>query len=107
ENGTLNIRYSNNNSRIIAAPFDDLGIRSDAETLSFGFRQPLIRKPQTEFAVGIGFDLRRSQTFLLDNIPFSFSEGAENGESRVSVIRFYQDWVHRSPTQVLAARSQF
>ncbi|AVH63606.1 ShlB/FhaC/HecB family hemolysin secretion/activation protein [Nostoc sp. 'Peltigera membranacea cyanobiont' N6] len=107
ENGTLNIRYSNNNSRIIAAPFDDLGIRSDAETLSFGFRQPLIRRPQTEFAVGIGFDLRRSQTFLLDNIPFSFSEGAENGESRVSVIRFYQDWVHRSPTQVLAARSQF
>ena len=107
KNGTINVRYSNNNSKIIAAPFDDLDIRSDSETLSFGFRQPLIRKPQTEFAVGIGFDLRRSQTFLLDNIPFSFSEGAENGESKVSAMRFYQDWVHRSATQVLAARSQF
>jgi len=107
ENGTLNIVYSNNNSKIIAAPFDDLGIRSEAETLSFSFRQPLIRKPQTEFAIGIGFDLRRSQTFLLDNIPFSFSEGAEDGKSRVSVLRFYQEWVHRNTTQVLAARSQF
>jgi hemolysin activation/secretion protein len=107
KNGTLNVRYGNNNSKITEAPFNNLDIRSNSETLSFGFRQPLIRKPQTEFAVGIGFDLRRSQTFLLDNIPFSFSEGAENGESRVSVIRFYQDWVHRNATEVLAARSQF
>ncbi|MBD2491230.1 ShlB/FhaC/HecB family hemolysin secretion/activation protein [Aulosira sp. FACHB-615] len=106
-NGTFNIRYSNNNSKIIEDDFDDLGIRSDSETLSFSFRQPLVRKLQTELAIGIGFDLRRSQTFLLDDIPFSFSEGAENGESRVSVIRFYQDWIHRSSTQVLAARSQF
>nr|MDZ8058207.1 ShlB/FhaC/HecB family hemolysin secretion/activation protein [Nostoc sp. EkiNYC01] len=107
KNGTFNVRYSNNNSKIIEDSFDDLGIRSDSETLSFSFRQPLVRKPETEFAVGISFDVRRSQTFLLDNIPFSFSEGPENGESRVSIIRFYQDWVHRSTTQVLAARSQF
>jgi hemolysin activation/secretion protein len=66
-----------------------------------------VQSPQTEFAVGVALDLRRSQTFIEDNIPFSFSEGPEDGKSRVTVIRFYQDWVNRSGTRVLAARSQF
>lgn len=106
-NGTFNIRYSNNNSQIIEDTFEDLGIRSDSETLSFSFRQPLTRKPTTEFAMGVGLDIRRSQTFILDDIPFSFSEGPEDGKSRVSVIRFFQDWVKRDTKKVLAARSQF
>ncbi|KYC37720.1 hypothetical protein WA1_04160 [Scytonema hofmannii PCC 7110] len=106
-NGTLNVRYSNNNSQIIEDTFDELGIRSDSETLSFSFRQPLVRKPTTEFALGLGLDVRRSQTFILDDIPFSFSEGPEDGKSRVSVIRFSQDWVKRDAKKVLAARSQF
>jgi hemolysin activation/secretion protein len=105
--GKFNIRYSNNSSQIIESPFDNLGIRSDSETLAFSFRQPLVRKPQSEFAIGVGLDMRRSQTFLLDDIPFSFSEGPENGESRVTAIRFFQDWVNRNTKRVLAARSQF
>lgn len=106
-NGTFSVRYSNNNSKITEEPFDDLGIRSDSETLSFSLRQPIIRKPQTEFAVGLSFDSRRSQTFILDDTPFSFSEGAEDGQSKVTAIRFFQDWIRRDATQVLAARSQF
>ncbi|MEC4882577.1 MAG: ShlB/FhaC/HecB family hemolysin secretion/activation protein [Scytonema sp. PMC 1070.18] len=106
-NGTLNFRYSKNDSEIIEDDFDDLGIRSNSETFSFGFRQPIIRKPNTEFALSLALDLRRSQTYILDDIPFSFSEGPENGKSRVTVIRFSQDWVNRNATRVLAARSQF
>jgi hemolysin activation/secretion protein len=105
--GKFNVRYSNNSSQIIESPFDDLGIRSDSETLAFSFRQPLVRKPQSEFAIGVGLDMRRSQTFLLNDIPFSFSEGPENGESRVTAIRFFQDWVNRDTKKVLAMRSQF
>ncbi len=57
--------------------------------------------------MGLALDLRRSQTYLLKDIPFSFSAGAENGKSKVTVIRFSQDWVKRKPRQVIAARSQF
>lgn len=105
--GTVNIRYSNNNSQIVEDQFADLGIRSDSETLSFGVRQPLVKKPNREFALGLNLDLRRSQTFLLDDEPFSFSEGPEDGKSRVTAIRFSQDWLQRNSKQVLAARSQF
>jgi len=106
-NGTFNLRFNNNNSQIIEAPFEDLGIRSESKTFSIGFRQPLVRSPQSEFALGLSLDLRRSQTFLLDDIPFSFSEGPNEGESKVTVLRFSQDWVQRGARQVLAARSQF
>ena len=105
--GKFNISYTNNNSEIVEDRFADLDIRSDSETLSFGFRQPLVRKPNTEFALGLSLDLRDSQTFLFDDLPFSFSEGTEQGESRVTVIRFSQDWLQRNAKQVLAARSQF
>jgi hemolysin activation/secretion protein len=106
-NGTFNFRFTKNDSKIIEDVFRDLEIRSESETLSFSVRQPLIREPNTEFAICIGLDLRRSQTFILNDIPFSFSEGPEEGRSRVAVIRFFQDWVSRSSNRVLAARSQF
>ncbi|MGF1674019.1 MAG: ShlB/FhaC/HecB family hemolysin secretion/activation protein [Rivularia sp. (in: cyanobacteria)] len=105
--GTFNIRYSNNNSQIIEEQFASLGIRSDSETLSFGFRQPLVKKADTELALGLALDIRRSQTFLLDDEPFSFSEGPEDGKSKVTAIRFSQEWLQRNAKQVLAARSQF
>ncbi|BAZ50274.1 surface antigen D15 domain-containing protein [Nostoc sp. NIES-4103] len=105
--GTLSFSVNNADSQIIEDNFRDLKIRSETQTYSLNYRQPLYRKPQTEFALGLGLDLRRSQTFLLDNIPFSFSEGPENGEAKVTVIRFSQDWVKRDTRTVLAARSQF
>lgn len=106
-NGTLSLRYNNGNSRIIEQDFRDIGITSDTQTYSLNLRQPLSRTPTSEFAISLGLDLRRSQTYILNDIPFSFTEGAENGASKVTVIRLAQDWVDRGSRRVLAARSQF
>jgi hemolysin activation/secretion protein len=106
-NGTLNFRYNNGDSSIIEEDFRDVGIRSETQTYSLGFRQPITRTPTSELALGLSLDLRRSQTYILDDIPYSFTEGPEDGESKVTVIRFSQDWVNRGTRQVLAARSQF
>ncbi len=105
--GTLSLSYNNTSSKIIEEPFSPLDINADSYTLSFGFRQPLVRTPTSELALGLSLDLRQSQTYILENIPFSFSPGPENGKSRVNAIRFSQDWINRSATRVLAARSQF
>jgi hemolysin activation/secretion protein len=105
--GRVNIRYSNGRNRVVEQPFAPLNIKGRSQTYSVGFRQPLIRTPSSEFALGLAVDLRHSQTFLLENEPFSFTPGPEDGESKVRVIRFSQDWVNRSSSSVLAARSQF
>jgi hemolysin activation/secretion protein len=105
--GRVNIRYSNGRNRVVEQPFAPLDIKGRSQTYSVGFRQPLIRTPSSEFALGLAVDLRRSQTFLFEDKPFSFTQGPEDGESKVSVVRFTQDWVNRSSSSVLAARSQF
>lgn len=104
--GTLSFRYSNNDSNIIEDNFRDFNINSESDTFSFGFRQPIIRLPETEVALGLSLDVRQSQTFLGDR-PFSFSLGPDNGEANVTVLRFSQEWVNRRANRILAFRSEF
>jgi hemolysin activation/secretion protein len=104
--GLLTFRYSNSDSRIVTEPFSDLGIKSESETFAVSVRQPLFRSVQEELALGLGLDVRRSQTFL-EGRPFSFSEGVDNGEAKAAVVRFTQDWLNRNRTGVIAARSVF
>lgn len=48
-----------------------------------------------------------SETSLLDT-PFPLSAGADDqGRTRISAVRFFQEWSQRSNTEVLFARSQF
>jgi hemolysin activation/secretion protein len=105
--GTLQLRYENASSRIVTPEFADLGIRNQSQTTSLYWRQPLSRSLAQEWALGLAFDLRESRSFILDDIPFSFSEGVEEGVARVSALRFSQEWLGRGPRRVLAARSQF
>jgi hemolysin activation/secretion protein len=57
-----------------------------------------------ELKLGAAFDVRYNRTSLLGR-PFSFSAGAEEGETRVSVLRLIQEYGDRSLAQVFAARS--
>lgn len=105
--GTFQVRYQTAESNIIDPTFRDAGIRSESETIGLNFRQPLNRSLTNEFALGLGFDIRESRSFILDDIPFSFSVGPEEGVSKVRALRFSQEWVNRDINTVLAARSQF
>jgi hemolysin activation/secretion protein len=105
--GTLSVRYSRTTSKIVEEPFSVLDINSQSQTFSIGFRQPLLRTPSNEVALGLAFDIRDSRTFLFQDQPFSFSPGPDRGVSKVRVLRFSQDWLHRTSSRVLAARSQF
>ncbi|PSF33314.1 ShlB/FhaC/HecB family hemolysin secretion/activation protein [Aphanothece hegewaldii CCALA 016] len=104
-NGTLSISYQTGDTKIIEDVFKDVGIRAESNTLSLSFRQPVILKPNEELALSISWDLKESRTFLLNDIPYSFTLGPENGKSRVTALRLGQEWINRSPKRVLAARS--
>ena len=99
QDGSLSLSVTNGRSRIIEDEFEDLNIRGNSSTYSLRFEQPLVRSPDEEFTLGLAFDLRESRSTVFDGVPLS--------ESRVSVLRFSQNWVNRTPSRVLAARSQF
>ncbi len=104
--GTIGFSYNNSNSGIIEEQFRALDIKSETETYAVNLRQPLTRSPNQEFTLGLGLDISRRRTFLEDE-PYSFSVGVEDGKSNTTVLRFSQDWVKRDARSVLAARSQF
>ncbi|WP_242063025.1 ShlB/FhaC/HecB family hemolysin secretion/activation protein [Nostoc sp. FACHB-145] len=110
-NGTLQFQYNYTTSNVIEKPFDILDIEGRSQDFALTFRQPIVQTPTTEFAVGITANRRESDIGYLEPLvgrrePFP-SPGSENGETRLSVLRFFQDWTQRNSRQVIAARSQF
>ncbi|WP_286186437.1 ShlB/FhaC/HecB family hemolysin secretion/activation protein [Geitlerinema sp. P-1104] len=106
-NGTLETSFRITGSEIIERPFDELNLTADSRDFELTYRQPLHRTPGQEFALGFTFSRRESETSLLEE-PFPLSVGAnDQGETRLSVFRFFQEWTQRGSQEVLAARSQF
>ncbi|OCQ96939.1 hemolysin activation/secretion protein [Nostoc sp. MBR 210] len=109
-NGKLIFSYGNTNSNVIERPFNSLEINSQSRYYELTYRQPLRQTPNQEFTIGVTASHQASQTFLgLDDIgPFPLAVGADDeGRTKVSAIRFFQEWTQRSSQQVIATRSQF
>ncbi|PSF35521.1 ShlB/FhaC/HecB family hemolysin secretion/activation protein [Aphanothece hegewaldii CCALA 016] len=104
--GTISVRYYNSQTVITESLFRDLDISNTGETFTVGIRQPLYRSPQNEWAVGLDFDLRRSRS-TLEGESFCLSLPCENGSTKLSILRFSQEWLNRDPNRIIAARSQF
>lgn len=106
-NGTLRFSYGTTSSNVIESPFDRLDIDASSRYYELSLRQPLMQTPSEEFAVGVTASRQESETSVLE-IPFPLSLGADdNGRTRISALRFFQEWTKRNSREVLAARSQF
>ena len=112
-NGTLTFSYGNTSADVIERPFNKLDIESASQYYELTFRQPLVQTPNQEFALGITASRREtdiSSSLLEENqVPLSLlSPGAdEEGRTRVSALRFFQQWTSRNSQEVIAARSEF
>ncbi|PPT05728.1 Hemolysin activation/secretion protein [Geitlerinema sp. FC II] len=106
-NGTIGAYFRITGSEIIEDPFDELDITADSRDYELTYRQPVILNPRQELALGLTVSRRESDTELL-GVGFPLSNGAnDDGETRLSILRFFQEWTERGPEQVFAARSQF
>jgi len=110
KNGTVRFSYGSSSSNIIEAPFSALDIIASSQLYELSLRQPIIRSASPdmsqELAVGVTFSRQESQTALLQT-PFPLSQGADDqGKTRISAIRFFQDYLERGNQEVLFLRSQ-
>ena len=110
--GTVGFRFRHVDSKIIEGDFEDLNIKSLYDKYELNFRQPVIVSANSESTqeLALGVELsHQSNGVTLQNEPFpDLSPGAdENGNTRISALRFFQDWTRRTRQDVFAARSQF
>ncbi|MEM8831587.1 MAG: ShlB/FhaC/HecB family hemolysin secretion/activation protein [Cyanobacteria bacterium P01_G01_bin.19] len=108
KNGTIAAAYGSNSNDVVEEPFvSQLDLESESRYFELSLRQPVVLQPNREFALGLSFSRGESETFL-DNSGIPLSRGAEDdGETKISAIRFFQEYVNRDDRKVLAFRSQF
>jgi hemolysin activation/secretion protein len=106
-NGTIGLAASYTDTDIIEPPFDRIDIEGRSLAIDLTIRQPILRQPQQELAIGLTASHQQSQTFLLGE-EFPLALGADDdGKTKITAIRFFQDYIRRNPRAVIAARSQF
>jgi hemolysin activation/secretion protein len=106
-NGKLSLAYGNTDNDVIEKPFSPLDINSKSRYYEITFSQPVFQKPDREFIVGITGTRTESDTSLLD-FKFPLSRGADDeGKTRITALRLFQEWTQRSEKEVFAVRSQF
>ena len=110
-NGTIGIGYRYITSDIVESPFDNADIESETDKYEISIRQPILvnATPDSTQEIALGIELsRQANRTTVGDDPVQLSPGSDlNGETRISAIRFFQDWTKRSRQQVFALRSQF
>lgn len=111
QNGTLGFSYINSSSNIIEYPFTSLDILANARAYELTLRQPLVRRANAksiqEFALGVTASRTETESSLL-NTPYPLVAGADSqGQTRISALRFFQDWIQRDQKGALLLHSQF
>ena len=110
--GTLTTNIGFTDSEVIEEAFNFLDIQSESRFYEFTYRQPLLRTPEQELALSLTASRRESQSEFLEDIlgesiPFPSLGADEEGRTRISALRFAQEWTQQESRQVIAARSQF
>ena len=113
KNGTLSFSYGNSRGQVIEEPFQDLDIKSRSQTYEIAFRQPIKQTSTELFALSLRGTHYSSRGVFLESfndgvsIPFPAQGSDENGETRVTAVRFGQEWTKRSAKNVFSLQSEF
>ncbi|BAY73429.1 surface antigen D15 domain-containing protein (plasmid) [Trichormus variabilis NIES-23] len=107
-NGTITLSGGFASSNVIEKPFNILDINSNSNYIELTVRQPIIQTTTQEFALGLTGSYRESGATLLGGeIPFPSPGANAEGTTRITALRFFQDYTIQNSQQVLALRSQF
>jgi hemolysin activation/secretion protein len=102
---TFGVDYRRVDFTAIQSSVKPLDITGKFESIGLTLRQPVFRTLSQEFALALTGQSESFRSSLLGN-PFEFQSGSTNGLSQVSVLRFSQEYVHRTQEQVISALSR-
>jgi hemolysin activation/secretion protein len=107
QGATLGFNFSAGQNPITEPPFNSLNILTDSQTYELAYRQPLMRSPREEFALGVSLAFENSGSYF-DNRSFNFQNFKfDDGRSQSRVLRFSQDYFSRDPVGSWVLSSTF
>ncbi len=107
QGGTLGFDFSAGQNPVTESPFNTLNILTDSQTYELAYRQPLVRSPREEFAIGVSAAFENSSSFFSGR-SFNFQNFKfDDGRSQARILRLNQDYLNRDPNGAWALRSSF
>jgi hemolysin activation/secretion protein len=112
-NGTLSFNYSRNRGEVIEEPFRALDIKSRSQNYEVALRQPIKQSSTEEIALTLRGTHYRNEGAFLESfnggvpIPFPSRGSDANGITRLTAVRFGQEWIKRSERNVTSLQSEF
>jgi len=101
----LSFFLKNNDYAVVGKDFEPLDIKSTSDLIGVSIVHPLRRTLASELKFGIVGERIKNESFLL-GVPYSFTPGAEDGESVVTALRFSLDWLTRTRSKVINVYSR-
>ena len=98
--------YQRGESEVIEEPFNAIDVESEFHDAILGVRFNIDKQLSSHLTTSFTLQQRESKTFLFGE-PFSFSEGVQDGVSKVSVLRWTTNWLKRSDHQAYSLTSTF
>ncbi|NJN71645.1 MAG: ShlB/FhaC/HecB family hemolysin secretion/activation protein [Limnothrix sp. RL_2_0] len=95
---SISLNFSPSWTRVTQAPFNKFDITARNQALGIEYNHALIRRTDEELALSLGFEFQNGRTFIFNNVPTSFGNGAnDEGLTRTSTFTFGQQYIKRTP----------
>ncbi|WP_181256787.1 ShlB/FhaC/HecB family hemolysin secretion/activation protein [Merismopedia glauca] len=102
----IDLNFSKSQRQIVEKPISVLDLQSEAQKLSIGYKQPLVRQPQQKVNLNFGVDWQSSETFL-DGERFPFEQTSDNGKTEIITARLGQEWSQQNSDRAIFVNSKF
>ncbi|MEO0834433.1 MAG: ShlB/FhaC/HecB family hemolysin secretion/activation protein [Cyanobacteria bacterium J06642_3] len=107
-NHQLRVGYSISNSTIITEPFQDLDLGSFNRYLELSYRHQVWQTPTQGIALGLVWSHQNTQLSLMNQGFPTLARGSDfAGVTKISALRFFQEYSDRGSSHVFAISSQF
>ncbi|MCC0175869.1 ShlB/FhaC/HecB family hemolysin secretion/activation protein [Waterburya agarophytonicola K14] len=88
----LTLKYITASSNLVLDELEELDINGEFTSYSLELNQPISLDINQQLDIKIGFNVERSESFILDDFSFSFVDGFNNGINRTSELSFTQQF---------------
>ncbi|MDJ0635075.1 MAG: ShlB/FhaC/HecB family hemolysin secretion/activation protein [Xenococcaceae cyanobacterium MO_188.B29] len=105
--GRIIFAYNNANSELVEDEVEDLGIEADYESFSLKIEQPIIYTSTESLTLSLGIEQIDSETFVLNDFSFAFTDGLTDGRSKITALRFTQEYEKKGASTLFIVNSQF
>lgn len=103
----LTIKYVTASSTLVLEELEKLDINGDFISYSLELNQLIILKNNQKLDLRFGFNIERSESFILDNFSFSFVDGLDRGDIDISELSFIQEYSKKGLKESFILSSTF